>query len=189
MDSTDANAAYMKTLADTNKLLMSPSEWVDHLRHSQHEYHSWIIWTPIEESLVFWKCIFPAAKHMAKDLQIIILDQNSHNFTVNPEKQFAIVGLDAEILTHDYLKKLIRGEGQLSSILISQNFESLFYLHGVHRCKEKIHDMVRLLVDRDYNKQESPHTNLIISGIYGHSNIAMAVTPGVASRCNVCAVQ
>ena len=145
-----------------------------------------MVYVQADESLVFWKVAHPLAKMLARDKSILLIDQDSQEPKIDPESQFALVCLNAGSLTADYLKKLIQGEGPLSSIFRSEKVRSLFYLHCIHRCSEVIHPHVAALVDSVENR---PRARVVISGIYGQPKNSNAVNRNVTSRCAVYAIE
>lgn len=148
--------------------------------------NSLVIYVQADESLVVWNCVHPIAKQLAGDKQIILLNQDSPLPEIDPLHQFALICLNAEATSPEFLKNLIRGETPLSNILNSDTIHSLFYLHGIHRCTEKIHPHVLDLVDLKRNRACS---RVVISGIHGHPNNLNAVTPNITSRCSVFALE
>lgn len=153
---------------------------------SMPDYGGLIIYVETDESLVFWQLVQPLAKQLAGEKQVILLDQDSPLPEIDSLRQFALICLDAGVMAAQFLKCLARGESPLSPLLNSNTIHSLVYLHGIHRCTEKIHHHVVDLVDP---KSSRPCSRAVISGIHGHPNNLNAVTPNIANRCSVFALE
>ena len=153
---------------------------------SRPDHGGLIIYVETDESLVFWQFVQPLAKQLAGEKQVILLDQDSPLPEIDSLRQFALICLDAGVMTAQFLKCLARGESPLSPLVNSNTIHSLVCLHGIHRCTEKIHPHVVDLVDP---KSSRPCSRAVISGILGHPNIPNAVTPRVTSRCSVFALE
>lgn len=148
------------------------------------------------EAPVFWQYVLPLASSMQQPGNgISIYSVGASAETLPDLSEVSILELDAETLTVDQLKALLRFEGAnvFCSLLRDEKRKLVIYLHGIHAAKDDLTSLMTLLVDAHFGMPGEPvgrnisNTRIVISGVHPklRSASGRVMKPAVVNRCAV----
>ena len=148
------------------------------------------------EAPVFWQYVLPLARSMQQPGNgISIYSVGASAETLPDLSEVSILELDAETLSVDQLKALLRLEGAnvFCSLLRDEKRKIVIYLHGIHAAKEDLTSFMTLLVDAHFGMPGGPvgrnisNTRIVISGVHPELRSAggRVMKPAVVNRCHV----
>lgn len=138
------------------------------------------------EAYIYHHLILRLANELKYDKPLVIFDFPNIP-THFPENPFVILRLDAEKLTFDSLKNLIRCDtnDHLAQFISAGRNPLFIHLSNIHNAQEQINGLVRCLVDCHFGIDRSASTAVFLTGIHPHCRGSSALDPGVSDRCNM----
>lgn len=137
------------------------------------------------EAYIYHNLILRLANELKYDKPLVIVDfPNIPNHF--PENPFVILRLDAEKLTFDSLKNLIRCDtnDHLAQFISARRNPLFIHLSNIHNAQEQINGLVRCLVDCHFGSfDRSASTAVFLTGIHPHCRGSSALDPGISDRC------
>jgi hypothetical protein len=148
------------------------------------------------EAPVFWQYVLPLARSMQPSVNGVSIYSVDTSVEALPNVgEVSILELDAEKLTADQFKTLLRLEGSnlFCSLLRAEKRKIVVYLHSIHAAKEDLTSLMTLLVDANFGKPGEPvgrnlsNTRIVISGVHPKLKSAggRVIKPAVANRCSI----